>query len=103
VPLATAADRHVFDVAEPTADAVAAFWADVETARKRIRTQQGFWQKLRGDLSLRTFRERLPTGAGLGPSRRRTSRRQADSVSSRRDRATKAGLGTTAPTKKGKA
>ena len=99
VPLATAANGHVFDIAEPTPDEVAGFWADVETARRRIRKEQGFWQKLRGDLSLRTFRDHLPTGTGLGPNRTRTSRRQGDPAPSRRDRATKAGTGTTAPTR----
>jgi len=66
----------VFDVAEPTPEEVDAFWADVETARKRLRGRQGFWQKVRGDVSLRTFRDHLPTGAGLGPARTRTTRSQ---------------------------
>jgi hypothetical protein len=100
VPLATAANGHVFDVAEPTPEEVDAFWADVETARKRIRSEQGFWQKLRGDLSLRTFRDHLPTGAGLGPALARTSRRQGapQQPGRRGTAATRAGIGTTAPT-----
>ncbi len=74
VPLASAANGHVFAEAEPTAEDVEAFWADVDTARRRIRTEQGFWQRLRGDVSLRTFRDHLPDGSGLAPVRRRTSR-----------------------------
>lgn len=76
VTLAKRANGHVFDLAEPTAEEVEAFWADVETARRRLRGRQGFWQKLRGDVSLSTFRTRLPTGSGLGPALTRTSRRQ---------------------------
>jgi len=99
VPLAAAANGHVFDVAEPTPEEVEAFWADVETARKRIRSGQGFWQKLRGDVSLRTFRDHLPTGAGLGPALARTSRRQGGPQQPvRRGKTTKAGIGTSAPT-----
>jgi hypothetical protein len=103
VPVAAAANGHVFDVDEPTAEAVAAFWADVDTARKRIRSQQTFWQKLRGDVSLRTFRDHLPTGSGLGPAIARTSRGQGKARPARRVRSTRAGIGTSAPTKKGKA
>ncbi|GAB3063631.1 transglutaminase domain-containing protein [Intrasporangium mesophilum] len=77
VTLAAAANAHVFDVDEPTDDEVAAFWADVETARVRLRDGHGFWRRLRGDVSLRTFRDQLPSGAGLGPAVRRTSRSQA--------------------------
>jgi hypothetical protein len=77
VTLAAVANEHVFDVDEPTDDEVAAFWADVETARRRLRDRQGFWQRLRGDVSLRTFRDHLPTGAGLAPAVQRTSRSQA--------------------------
>ena len=107
VPLAASANGHVFDLDEPTPDDVDAFWADVETARQRIREEQGFWQRLRGDLSLRTFRDHLPDGAGLGPALRRTSRSQGSSggrggsrgqVTPRRGKPTKAGIGTTAPT-----
>ncbi|MGW5240539.1 transglutaminaseTgpA domain-containing protein [Monashia sp. NPDC004114] len=77
VTLAAAANAHVFDVEQPTDDEVAAFWADVETARMRLRDRHGFWRRLRGDISLRTFRDQLPSGAGLGPAVRRTSRSQA--------------------------
>lgn len=87
VPLASRANGHVFDLAEPTAEEVEAFWADVETARRRLRGRQGFWQRLRGDVSLSTFRDQLPTGAGLGPARVRTSRRQGKvQQQGRRDR-----------------
>ena len=99
VPVAAAANGHVFDVDEPTSEEVDAFWADVETSRKRIRGEQSFWQKLRGDVSLRTFRDHLPTGSGLGPALARTSRRQGKAEPARRGRAatTKAGVGTSAP------
>ncbi len=56
VPLATAANTHVFDLDEPTAEQVDAFWADVATARRAIRSERGRWARLRGDLSLATFR-----------------------------------------------
>ncbi|HEX5968917.1 MAG TPA: transglutaminase domain-containing protein [Intrasporangium sp.] len=74
VPLAASANDHVFDVAEPTPEEVDAFWADVATARRALRSEHGFWERVRADLSLRTFRTHLPTGHGLGPSRKRTSR-----------------------------
>ncbi|WP_353509047.1 transglutaminase domain-containing protein [Intrasporangium sp.] len=72
--LAATANHHVFDIAEPTPEEVEAFWADVATARRALRAGHGFWARLRADLSLRTFRTHLPTGHGLGPSRKRTSR-----------------------------
>ncbi|GAA5016563.1 transglutaminase-like domain-containing protein [Terrabacter aeriphilus] len=98
VPLAASANGHVFDVTEPTAEEVDAFWADVESARKRIRAEQGFWQKVRGDVSLRTFRDHLPSGAGLGPALARTSRRQGGpKQTGRSTRGTTAGVGTAAP------
>jgi hypothetical protein len=74
VTLAATANDHVFDIAEPTPEEVEAFWADVATARRALRAGHGFWARLRADLSLRTFRTHLPTGHGLGPSRKRTSR-----------------------------
>lgn len=76
VPLAASANDHVFDVAEPTPEEVAAFWADVATARQALRSGHGYWARVRADLSLLTFRTHLPTGHGLGPSRRVTSRGQ---------------------------
>jgi len=100
VPLAASANGHVFDVDEPTPDEVDAFWADVQTARRRIRGGQGFWQKVRGDVSLRTFRDHLPDGAGPAPAMRRTSRSQGSSsrrATPGRGTPTKAGIGTTAP------
>lgn len=56
LPLAERADSHVFDRQQPTPEQVAAYWADVATARKALRRSTGFWQRLRGDLSLVTFR-----------------------------------------------
>jgi hypothetical protein len=97
VPVAAAANGHVFDVEEPSPEAVAAFWEDVDTARRSLRSGQSFWQRLRADVSLRTFRDHLPSGSGLGPAVARTSRRQGKPAPGRRGRATKAGIGTTAP------
>ncbi|MEO6997600.1 MAG: transglutaminase domain-containing protein [Terracoccus sp.] len=57
VTLATSANTHVFDIDPPTTEEVDAFWADVGTARRAIRAENTFWQKVRGDVSLRTFRE----------------------------------------------
>jgi hypothetical protein len=96
VPLAAAANGHVFDVDEPSHEAVAEFWADVDRARRRLRSGQSFWQRLRADVSLRTFRDHLPTGSGLAPAARRTSR--SGSTTPRRGRSSsKAGIGTAAP------
>ncbi|GAB2774042.1 transglutaminase-like domain-containing protein [Terrabacter koreensis] len=98
VPVAAAANGHVFDVEEPSPEEVAAFWEDVDTARRRLRSGQSLWQRLRADVSLRTFRDHLPTGSGLGPAARRTTRGQAKGAPSRRrGRSTKAGVGTVAP------
>jgi len=82
VDLGHRANGHVFDVAEPSAEEVDAFWADVATARTALRSKHAFWHQLTGDLSLRTFRDHLPTGHGLGPARRRTSRRDRSKPSS---------------------
>ncbi len=76
VPLAASANDHVFDITEPTPEEVEAFWADVATARRALRSGHGFWARVRADLSLLTFRTHLPTGHDLGPSRRVTSRGQ---------------------------
>jgi hypothetical protein len=105
VPVAAAADGHVFDVDEPTDEEVEAFWADVDTARRRLRSGRSFWQRLRADVSLRTFRHHLPTGSGLAPAVRRTSRSGpgsasasvSSSASQRRGRAGRAGVGTAPP------
>ncbi|MGN6754421.1 MAG: transglutaminase domain-containing protein [Intrasporangium sp.] len=73
VSLAESANALVFDVTEPTHEEVAAFWADVDTARKRLRSQGSWWQRLRADFSLKTFR---PSGEGMPliPVPRATSR-----------------------------
>ena len=101
MPLAASANGHVFDLDEPTPDEVDAFWADVETARRRIRGEQGFWQKVRGDVSLRTFRDHLPDGAGLGAGAATHVAQPGVVVApghAAAGRPTKAGIGTTAPT-----
>ena len=81
VPLAATANDHVFDVSEPTSEEVDAFWADVVTARRALRSEHGLWKRIRADLSLQTFRTHLPTGHGLGPSRKRTSRSDGHQLS----------------------
>lgn len=98
VPLATSADSHVFDVDPPSTADVDAFWADVRTARTALRKEHGFWATVRADLSLATFRNGQPSGDGLAPSTRRTSRSDSATTGGRRGKATKAGVGTTAPT-----
>ncbi|TQM55151.1 transglutaminase domain-containing protein [Humibacillus xanthopallidus] len=101
VSLAASANAHVFDLDEPTPDDVEAFWADVETARQRIRAEQGFWQRLRGDVSLRTFRDHLPDGGGLGPALRRTSRSQGSRSQGSRGRGSRGRASrTTAPARR---
>jgi hypothetical protein len=74
VPLAEQANGHVFDREEPTPEEVEAFWADVETARRAIRREGTFWRRLRGDVSLATFRPQTDGGMALGPAPRTTSR-----------------------------
>jgi len=45
--LAARADQAVFNLGEPSADEVAAYWADVETARTRVAAQARFGKKVR--------------------------------------------------------
>jgi len=45
--LAARADQAVFDLGEPSEAEVAAYWADVETARTRVAAQARFGKKLR--------------------------------------------------------
>ncbi len=69
VPLAASADSHVFDVHEPTAEQVEAYWADVATARTALRGDRSWWERIRADVSLATFRDparedgRMPSGS----------------------------------------
>ena len=88
VTLATSANTHVFDIDPPTAEEVDAFWADVATARRAIRAENTFWRKVRGDVSLRTFRD--------GRSAKQAP--PAQSSGRRADRADGAARGTSAPT-----
>jgi hypothetical protein len=74
VPLAEQANGHVFDRDQPTAEEVEAFWTDVEAARLAIRREGTFWRRLRGDVSLASFRQERDGGMALGPAERRTSR-----------------------------
>ena len=44
-PLATVADRHVFGPVAPTQDEVDAYWADVESALRRMRKAVPWWRR----------------------------------------------------------
>lgn len=83
VPLASAADRHVFDVHEPTPEEVDAYWADVATARRALRAERRWWQRLRGDVSLATFRDRegrMPSSPAPRHTDQRAPHRRKDSA-----------------------
>ncbi|MBW4720622.1 DUF3488 and transglutaminase-like domain-containing protein [Saccharothrix obliqua] len=54
--LARSADAAVFGPGEPTAEAVAEFWARVTRARKSLGHDLPRWRRLRGAVSLRSFR-----------------------------------------------
>ncbi|MBM0127431.1 transglutaminase domain-containing protein [Pimelobacter simplex] len=77
VTLAHTADRHVYGEGEPTAEQARAYWADVETALRRIRRASPWWRRLVARFSLasvpwRAGLERL--GSALGGRVRRTGR-----------------------------
>lgn len=44
-PLGAVADRHVFGPVKPTEEEAAAYWADVETALKRMRHDAPWWRR----------------------------------------------------------
>ena len=71
VTLAHTADRHVFGDGEPSADEARAYWADVETALKRIRRATPWWRRLLARFSLAS----VPWRAGLARFRARLRRR----------------------------
>ncbi|MGN6609252.1 MAG: DUF3488 and transglutaminase-like domain-containing protein, partial [Jatrophihabitans sp.] len=54
-PIAHRADAHVFGPAEPQEQDVAAYWQDVDDARRRMSSSVGRWRRLRAALSLATF------------------------------------------------
>ena len=49
--LAATADQHVFGPGEPSDDEVRAYWADVDTALKRMRAATPWWQRMLAVLS----------------------------------------------------
>lgn len=61
VTLAHTADRHVYGADEPTADEARAYWADVDTALKRIRRATPWWRRLLARFSLAS----VPWRAGV--------------------------------------
>ncbi|GAA3666266.1 transglutaminase-like domain-containing protein [Nocardioides ginsengisoli] len=68
VTLAHTADRHVYGADEPTLDEAQAYWADVDTALRRIRKATPWWRRVAARFSLasvpwRPAVERLRTWA----------------------------------------
>lgn len=52
VTLAHTADRHVYGEGEPSLDEARAYWADVDTALKRLRKATPWWRRLLARFSL---------------------------------------------------
>ena len=71
VTLAHTADRHVFGEGEPSPDEARAYWADVESALKRIRRATPWWRRVAARFSLAS----VPWRSGLARSRARVRRR----------------------------
>ncbi|TNM47211.1 transglutaminase domain-containing protein [Nocardioides albidus] len=71
VALAHTADRHVYGDGEPSIDEASAYWADVETALRRIRRSTPWWRRLRARFSLAS----VPWRAGVERVRSATGRR----------------------------
>lgn len=61
VTLAHTADRHVYGADEPTPEEARAYWADVDTALKRIRRATPWWRRLLARFSLAS----VPWRAGV--------------------------------------
>lgn len=70
VTLAHTADRHVYGAEEPTTDEARAYWADVDTALKRIRKATPWWRRVLARFSLAS----VPWRAGLARVRSRLRR-----------------------------
>ena len=70
VTLAHTADRHVYGEGEPTHDEARAYWADVDTALKRIRKATPWWRRIAARFSLAS----VPWRAGLDRFRARLRR-----------------------------
>ncbi|GAA1525863.1 transglutaminase-like domain-containing protein [Nocardioides humi] len=61
VTLAHTADRHVYGEGEPSLEEARAYWADIDTALKRIRRATPWWRRLLARFSLAS----VPWRAGL--------------------------------------
>lgn len=70
VTLAHTADRHVYGADEPTPDEARTYWADVDTALKRIRKATPWWRRLLARFSLAS----VPWRAGVERIRGRARR-----------------------------
>lgn len=71
VTLAHTADRHVYGHDEPTPEEARAYWADVDSALRRIRRATPWWRRLAARFSLAS----VPWRAGLARLRGRLRRR----------------------------
>lgn len=70
VTLAHTADRHVFGPGRPTRAEARAYWADVDTALKRIRRATPWWRRIAAPFSLAT----VPWRPALDRVRERVAR-----------------------------
>lgn len=69
VTLAHTADRHVYGAGEPSAEEAGAYWADVDTALRRMRKATPWWRRLLARFSLasvpwRAGRDRVRSSVG---------------------------------------
>ncbi|GAA3522845.1 transglutaminase domain-containing protein [Nocardioides daeguensis] len=71
VTLAHTADRHVYGEGEPTPEEVGAYWADVDTAVRRMRRATPWWRRLLARFSLAS----VPWRAGVERLRSAVGRR----------------------------
>lgn len=54
--LAKRADEHVFGHAAPTSDDSAAYWSEIDAARKQLSAEVPLWRRVRASVSLASFR-----------------------------------------------
>ncbi|KAB2808949.1 transglutaminase domain-containing protein [Pimelobacter simplex] len=71
VTLAHTADRHVYGEGEPSLEEAQAYWADVDTALKRLRKETPWWRRLLARFSLAS----VPWRSGLDRVRAAAARR----------------------------
>lgn len=70
VTLAHTADRHVYGEGEPTLEEARAYWADVDSALKRLRRSTPWWRRVAARFSLAS----VPWRAGVDRIRARVRR-----------------------------